>query len=61
VYLLSHLRGKKHQQAITDNHTGRELTRQEIVSQPLNLFAHSIWLSSDNWFHLHLIKQWRNV
>jgi len=32
VYLLSHLRGKKHQQAIADNHTGRELTRQEIVS-----------------------------
>jgi len=43
VYLLSHLRGKKHQQAITDNHIGRELTRQEIVSQPQSHYLASSW------------------
>ncbi|KAK3743773.1 hypothetical protein RRG08_043505 [Elysia crispata] len=30
VYLLSHLRGKKHQQALRDNNSGKEMTKQEI-------------------------------
>ncbi|CAL1531856.1 unnamed protein product [Lymnaea stagnalis] len=30
VYLLSHLRGKKHQQALKDNSSGKEMTKQEI-------------------------------
>ncbi|BFZ01533.1 hypothetical protein BsWGS_04572 [Bradybaena similaris] len=32
VYLLSHLRGKKHQQALRDNNSGKEMTKQEIES-----------------------------
>ncbi|XP_059161498.1 S phase cyclin A-associated protein in the endoplasmic reticulum-like isoform X2 [Physella acuta] len=30
VYLLSHLRGKKHQQALKDNSGGKEMTKQDI-------------------------------
>ncbi|XP_012935798.1 S phase cyclin A-associated protein in the endoplasmic reticulum [Aplysia californica] len=30
VYLLSHLRGKKHQQALRDSNSGKEMTKQEI-------------------------------
>ncbi|KAK7009489.1 S phase cyclin A-associated protein in the endoplasmic reticulum-like isoform X1 [Biomphalaria glabrata] len=30
VYLLSHLHGKKHQQALKDNNSGKEMTKQEI-------------------------------
>lgn len=35
VYLLSHLRGKKHQQALQDNNSGKAMSKQEIVSLPL--------------------------
>ncbi|XP_062612464.1 S phase cyclin A-associated protein in the endoplasmic reticulum-like isoform X2 [Saccostrea cucullata] len=30
VYLLSHLRGKKHQQALQDNNSGKAMSKQEI-------------------------------
>ncbi|KAH9488551.1 hypothetical protein Btru_061807, partial [Bulinus truncatus] len=30
VYLLSHLHGKKHQQALKDNNSGKEMTKHEI-------------------------------
>ncbi|KAK3096644.1 hypothetical protein FSP39_001987 [Pinctada imbricata] len=32
VYLLSHLRGKKHQQALQDNNSGKAMSKEEIES-----------------------------
>jgi len=41
VYLLSHLRGRNHQEAVKNQHNGRELSQEEVESHNISVIINA--------------------